>query len=53
MILGDRVTVKNGVSLYDALRLEDEVFVGPNVTFTNEQYPKSLQGVPEPLRVIR
>ncbi len=41
VIVGDRVTVKSGVQLWDGLRLEDDVFVGPNVSFTNDRYPRS------------
>ncbi|EHN8920420.1 N-acetyltransferase [Enterobacter asburiae] len=41
VILGDRVTVKSGVYLWDGLRIEDGVFIGPNVTFSNDLYPKS------------
>jgi len=41
VILGDRVTVKSGVQLWDGLRVGDDVFIGPNVTFTNDKYPKS------------
>lgn len=43
VIVGDRVTVKNGVQLWDGLRVEDDVFIGPNVTFSNDKYPKSKQ----------
>ena len=39
--VGDRVTVKCGVQLWDGLRLEDDVFVGPNATFTNDPFPRS------------
>lgn len=39
--IGNKVTVKSGVYLWDGITLEDEVFVGPNVTFTNDKYPKS------------
>lgn len=39
--IGDRVTIKNGVCLYDGLRVGNDVFIGPNVTFTNDKYPKS------------
>lgn len=39
--LGDRVTVKCGVYLWDGLRVEDDVFIGPNATFTNDKYPRS------------
>ena len=43
VVVGDRVTIKNGVSLYDGLRVEDDVFIGPNVTFTNDKFPRSRQ----------
>lgn len=41
VVVGDRVTVKPGVQLWDGLRIENNVFIGPNVTFTNDKYPKS------------
>lgn len=41
VIIGDCVTVKCGVQLWDGLRTEDDVFIGPNVTFTNDLYPRS------------
>ena len=41
VVLGDRVTVKSGVQLWDGVRVEDDVFVGPNVAFTNDKYPRS------------
>jgi UDP-2-acetamido-3-amino-2,3-dideoxy-glucuronate N-acetyltransferase len=43
VILGDRVTVKCGVQLWDGLRVLNDVFIGPNVTFTNDPFPKSKQ----------
>lgn len=43
VVLGDRVTIKCGVQLWDGVRLEDDVFVGPNVTFTNDPMPRSRQ----------
>jgi len=39
--LGDRVTVKCGVYLWDGLVIEDDVFIGPCVTFTNDLKPRS------------
>jgi acetyltransferase-like isoleucine patch superfamily enzyme/dTDP-4-dehydrorhamnose 3,5-epimerase-like enzyme len=39
--IGDRVTVKSGVQLWDGVRLRDDVFVGPNATFTNDPFPRS------------
>ncbi|NDU91017.1 MAG: isomerase [Ferrovum sp.] len=41
VIVGDRVTVKCGVQLWDGLRVEDDVFIGPNTTFTNDKRPRS------------
>ncbi|MBC3882227.1 N-acetyltransferase [Undibacterium sp. LX40W] len=43
VIVGDRVTVKSGVQLWDGIRIEDEVFIGPNVTFSNDRFPRSKQ----------
>ena len=43
VVIGDRVTIKNGVQLWNGLRIEDDVFVGPNVTFANDLYPRSKQ----------
>src|ERR1019366_4910665 len=43
VVLGDRVTVKCGVQLWDGLRVADDVFIGPNSTFSNDKYPKSKQ----------
>lgn len=43
VIIGNRVTVKSGVQLWDGLRVEDDVFIGPNVTFTNDPFPRSKQ----------
>jgi UDP-2-acetamido-3-amino-2,3-dideoxy-glucuronate N-acetyltransferase len=41
VIVGDRVTVKCGVQLWDGVTLEDDVFVGSNATFTNDMKPLS------------
>lgn len=43
VIVGDRVTIKCGVQLWDGLRIEDDVFIGPNATFTNDRFPRSKQ----------
>ncbi len=43
VVIGDRVTIKCGVQVWDGVRLEDDVFVGPNVTFTNDLFPRSKQ----------
>lgn len=39
--IGDRVTVKCGVYLWDGLEIQDDVFIGPNATFINDLYPRS------------
>jgi len=39
--LGNNVTVKSGVFLWDGTRIEDNVFIGPNATFTNDLMPRS------------
>jgi acetyltransferase-like isoleucine patch superfamily enzyme/dTDP-4-dehydrorhamnose 3,5-epimerase-like enzyme len=39
--IGDRVTVKCGVQLWDGLRVANDVFIGPNATFSNDKYPQS------------
>jgi len=41
VVIGDRVTIKSGVQLWDGLRVGDDVFVGPNVSFTNDKFPRS------------
>lgn len=41
VVVGDRVTIKCGVQLWDGLRVEDDVFIGPNATFTNDRFPRS------------
>lgn len=41
VVIGDRVTIKCGVQIWDGMRVEDDVFIGPNVTFCNDRYPKS------------
>jgi len=43
VVVGNRVTIKCGVQLWDGLTLEDDVFVGPNATFTNDLFPRSRQ----------
>lgn len=41
VMIGDRVTIKCGVQIWDGMEIEDDVFIGPNVTFCNDRYPKS------------
>ena len=41
VIIGNSVTIKSGVYLWDGTRIEDRVFIGPNATFTNDPFPRS------------
>src|SRR5260221_4245313 len=41
VVVGDRVTVKCGVQLWDGIEVEDDVSIGPNATFTNDSFPRS------------
>lgn len=43
VVLGDRVTVKSGVYLWEGTRIDDDVFIGPQATFTNDRNPRSRQ----------
>ena len=40
--IGDNVKIQNNVSVYDAVTLEDDVFCGPSMVFTNVQTPRCL-----------
>ncbi|MBU1702595.1 MAG: N-acetyltransferase [Candidatus Eisenbacteria bacterium] len=40
-VLGNCVTVKNGVSVWDRVTCEDYVFLGPNAVLTNDPVPRS------------
>jgi acetyltransferase-like isoleucine patch superfamily enzyme len=41
VVLGDRVTVKNATLLFDGVSCGDDVFLGPNVLFTNDLRPRA------------
>jgi acetyltransferase-like isoleucine patch superfamily enzyme/dTDP-4-dehydrorhamnose 3,5-epimerase-like enzyme len=41
VVVGDRVTLKCGVQLWDGLRVGDDVFIGPNASFANDRFPRS------------
>lgn len=43
VVIGNNVTVKCGVYLWDGMRIEDDVCIGANVSFTNDKYPRSKQ----------
>ena len=42
VIIGNNCKIQNNVSLYEGLILEDDVFVGPSVVFTNIKNPRSF-----------
>ncbi len=39
--IGDHVKIQNNVSIYSGVTLEDEVFCGPSMVFTNVRNPRS------------
>ncbi len=41
VVIGDNVRIQNHVSVYDAVTLEDDVFCGPSMVFTNVHNPRS------------
>jgi UDP-2-acetamido-3-amino-2,3-dideoxy-glucuronate N-acetyltransferase len=41
VVIGQRVKIQNNVSVYDAVTLEDEVFCGPSMVFTNVHNPRA------------
>jgi len=41
VVIGDRVKLQNNVSVYAGVELADDVFVGPNVVFTNDRVPRA------------
>jgi UDP-2-acetamido-3-amino-2,3-dideoxy-glucuronate N-acetyltransferase len=43
VVVGDYVTIKSGVYLWDGITVEDYAFIGPNVSFTNDRFPRSKQ----------
>jgi acetyltransferase-like isoleucine patch superfamily enzyme len=53
VVIGDRVTIKSGVYLWDGLRIEDDVFIGPQATFTNDPFPRSRQPFVPPTTTIK
>ncbi len=40
-VIGDGVTVKNAVLVWDQVTVEDHVFLGPNMVFTNDLRPRA------------
>ena len=52
VVIGDRVTLKCGVFLWDGMTVEDDVFIGPNATFTNDKFPRSRKHPAEFQRIV-
>ena len=42
VIIGNNVKIQNNNSIYEGIRLEDGVFIGTNVSFINDRYPRSI-----------
>jgi UDP-2-acetamido-3-amino-2,3-dideoxy-glucuronate N-acetyltransferase len=42
VVIGDNVKIQNNASLYHGLQLENGVFVGPHVIFTNDRIPRAI-----------
>lgn len=40
--IGNAVKLENRATIYRGVKIEDKVFVGPHVTFTNDPYPRSF-----------
>lgn len=52
VVVGNNVTVKSGVYIWDGARIEDDVFIGPCVAFTNDRMPRSKKYPDEFLKTI-
>jgi acetyltransferase-like isoleucine patch superfamily enzyme len=42
VVIGDSVKVQNYATLYHGLTVEDGVFIGPHVCFTNDMFPRAV-----------
>lgn len=40
--IGSRVKIQNNVNVYHGVEIEDDVFLGPSMTFTNDMFPRSF-----------
>ena len=41
LVVGDRCKIQNNVSIYEGVNLEDDVFCGPSMVFTNVHTPRT------------
>lgn len=39
--IGNNVKVQNNVNVYNGVKVEDDVFLGPSMTFTNDKVPRA------------
>lgn len=42
VVIGNRVKIQNNVNVYHGVTVEDDVFLGPSMTFTNDMYPRAF-----------
>lgn len=42
VVVGDRVKIQNRASLYRGVTVEDDVYIGPHVSFANDRYPRAV-----------
>lgn len=40
--IGNRVKIQNNVNVYHGVTIEDDVFLGPSMTFTNDLFPRAF-----------
>ncbi|MCA9405241.1 MAG: N-acetyltransferase [Candidatus Omnitrophica bacterium] len=43
-VIGNNVTIKHYVSVFDGITIEDDVFIGSNIAFINDRFPRSNNG---------
>ncbi len=44
VVIGNFVTLKNNVAVFEGINIEDDVFCGTNTAFINDRYPRSHRG---------
>jgi acetyltransferase-like isoleucine patch superfamily enzyme len=40
--IGNNVKIQNNVNIYNGVTIEDDVFLGPSMTFTNDLFPRAI-----------
>ncbi len=50
VVIGNNVTIKFFVELCDGVTLEDDVFIAPHVSFTNDMVPRSKKYLDQPVK---